>query len=71
MHAFVPLEQDPEKWNPVFGKDHAPTQYPDRDSLQLDRIMVWDLRRGSGQPDGKLRDAVLRTAMRGHDEAVD
>ena len=23
-HAGVSLEHDPEKWNPVFGKDHAP-----------------------------------------------
>jgi hypothetical protein len=23
--AFARLEHDPEKWIPVFGKDHAPT----------------------------------------------
>jgi hypothetical protein len=34
------LEHDPEKWKPVFGKDHAPTQYLDRDPIQLDRITV-------------------------------
>jgi hypothetical protein len=34
------LEHDPEKWKPVFGKDHASTQYPDHDPVQLDRIMV-------------------------------
>jgi lysine 2,3-aminomutase len=25
-HAYPPLEHDPEKWTPVFGKDHAPTR---------------------------------------------
>ena len=24
--AEIPLEHDPEKWEPVFGKDHAPTR---------------------------------------------
>jgi hypothetical protein len=23
---FTSLEHDPEKWNPVFRKDHAPTK---------------------------------------------
>jgi hypothetical protein len=23
---FVAIEHDPEKWSPVFGKDHAPTK---------------------------------------------
>jgi hypothetical protein len=42
------LEHDPEKAcpgldpgrKPVFGKDHAPTQYLDHDPIQFDRIMV-------------------------------
>jgi hypothetical protein len=34
------LEHDPEKWMPVFGKDHAPTKNLDYDPVQLDRIMV-------------------------------
>ena len=34
------LEHDPEKWKPVFGKDHAPTQYLNCDPIQLDRITV-------------------------------
>jgi hypothetical protein len=42
------LEHDPEKacpgldpgWKPVFGKDHARTQYLDHDPIQLDRIVV-------------------------------
>jgi hypothetical protein len=34
------LEHDPEKWKPVFRKDHAPTKKLDHDPIQLDRIMV-------------------------------
>jgi hypothetical protein len=34
------LEHDPEKWKPVFEKDHAPTQNVGHDPIQLDRIMV-------------------------------
>jgi hypothetical protein len=33
---------DPEKWGPVFRKDHAPTKKPDPDPIQFDRIMVKD-----------------------------
>src|SRR5262249_13455103 len=29
--AGPPLEHDPEKWIPVFGKDHAPTNKLERD----------------------------------------
>jgi hypothetical protein len=25
LAMVIPLEHDPEKWDPVFGKDHAPT----------------------------------------------
>ena len=25
-HHFLPLKHDPEKWEPVFGKDHAQTR---------------------------------------------
>jgi hypothetical protein len=25
---FFELAHDPEKWKPVFGKDHAPTKNP-------------------------------------------
>jgi hypothetical protein len=40
--SFIPLlEHDPEKWKPVFRKDHAPTKDPDDDPIQFDRIMVW------------------------------
>jgi hypothetical protein len=35
------LEHDPEKWGPVFQKDHAPTKKSDQDPIQLDRIAVW------------------------------
>jgi hypothetical protein len=28
-----PLEHDPEKWIPVFGKDHAPMQNPRRSTV--------------------------------------
>jgi hypothetical protein len=34
------LEHDPEKWTPVFRKDHAPTKKLDHDPIQLNRIMV-------------------------------
>jgi hypothetical protein len=34
------LEHDPEKWMPVFRKDHAPTKKLDHDPIQFDRIMV-------------------------------
>src|SRR4029077_16604503 len=36
----IQLEHDPEKWMPVFRKDHAPTKKPDHDPIQFDRIMV-------------------------------
>jgi hypothetical protein len=35
------LEHDPEKWKPVFRKDHALTKKLDHHPIQLDRIMVW------------------------------
>src|SRR6202045_5140365 len=34
------LEHDPEKWMPVFRKDHAPTKKLDHDPIQFDRTMV-------------------------------
>ncbi len=34
------LEHHPEKWKPVFGKDHAPLANLDNDPIQLDRIIV-------------------------------
>jgi hypothetical protein len=34
------LELDPEKWKPVFGKDHAPTIILDHDPILFDRVMV-------------------------------
>jgi hypothetical protein len=38
--AVAALEHDPEKWMPVFRKDHAPTKKLDHDPIQFDRIMV-------------------------------
>jgi hypothetical protein len=38
--AAADLVHDPEKWKPVFGKDHAPTQNLDLDPIQFDRIKV-------------------------------
>src|SRR4029077_5355446 len=35
------LEHGPEKWMPVFRKDHAPTKELDHDPIQFDRIMVY------------------------------
>jgi hypothetical protein len=37
--AVAALEHDPEKWTPVFRKDHAPTKKLAHDPIQLDRIM--------------------------------
>jgi hypothetical protein len=34
------MEHDPEKWMPVFRKDHALTKKPGHDPIQFDRIMV-------------------------------
>jgi hypothetical protein len=34
------LEHDPEKWKPVFGKDHAQTQNLDPDPIQLNWIRL-------------------------------
>jgi hypothetical protein len=31
IYDAVKLEHDPEKWKPVFGKDHAPTKGMERD----------------------------------------
>jgi hypothetical protein len=39
LGRFQP-EHDPEKWTPVFRKDHAATKKPDHDPIQFDRIMV-------------------------------
>jgi hypothetical protein len=35
------LEHDPEKWIPVFGKDHAQTKNLDPDPIQLNWIMLY------------------------------
>jgi hypothetical protein len=40
MFATYPLERDPEKWKPVFGKDHAQTSNLDHDPIQMNWIMV-------------------------------
>jgi hypothetical protein len=37
------LEHDPEKWKPVFGKDHAQTKDLDLDPISLDWIEVGTL----------------------------
>jgi hypothetical protein len=34
------LEHDPEKWEPVFRKDHAQTKRGDHDPIQPNRIMI-------------------------------
>jgi hypothetical protein len=38
--GLASLEHDPEKWKPVFGKDHAQTKNLDHDPIQLNWIMV-------------------------------
>jgi hypothetical protein len=37
----IGLEHDPEKWKPVFGKDHAPKTNLDLDPIQLNWVKVW------------------------------
>jgi hypothetical protein len=32
------LEHDPEKWKPVFRKDHAPFKMPEREPIQSKTI---------------------------------
>src|SRR5580700_11003771 len=39
--AVLALEHDPEKWTPVFRKDHAPTKKLDHDPIHFDWIRVW------------------------------
>ncbi|HEV7463171.1 MAG TPA: hypothetical protein VGN85_04580, partial [Methyloceanibacter sp.] len=34
------LEHDPEKWKPVFRKDHAPTKRLDHDAIHHDLSFV-------------------------------
>ena len=34
------LEHDPEKWKPVFRKDHAQTKRKDHDAFPWKRIMI-------------------------------
>jgi hypothetical protein len=34
------LEHDPEKWKPVFRKDHAQTKRSDHDAIPSNRIMI-------------------------------
>jgi len=38
--ANLLLEHDPEKWNPVFGKDHAQAKNLDDDPIQLNWVDV-------------------------------
>jgi hypothetical protein len=37
------LEHDPEKWNPVFRKDHAPPKFWSAKSIQSEAIGAWEL----------------------------
>jgi hypothetical protein len=34
------LEHDPEKWKPVFRKDHAQRKRLDHDAIPANRIMI-------------------------------
>jgi hypothetical protein len=40
MNDETPLEHDPEKWNPDFGKDHAQAKDLDPDPIHLNWIRV-------------------------------
>jgi hypothetical protein len=35
------LEHDPEKWKPVFRKDHAQSKRGDHDAIPSNRIMIY------------------------------
>jgi hypothetical protein len=37
------LEHDPEKWEPIFGKDQAQTKMlePRSDSIKVDKALGW------------------------------
>jgi hypothetical protein len=41
-NSFSPLEHDPEKWEPVFGKDHAQTKKlePTSDFINNDKALA-------------------------------
>jgi hypothetical protein len=41
--ALMPAD-DPEKWQSVFRKDHAPTNKPERIPLRLNRDALWFFR---------------------------
>jgi hypothetical protein len=36
----APLEHNPEKWKPVFRKDHAPLRILERQSIQSEAIAL-------------------------------
>jgi hypothetical protein len=38
--GFSGLEHDPEKWKPVFRKDHAQSKRRDHDAIPYNRIMI-------------------------------
>src|SRR6202046_1199710 len=62
--GFGPSRHDSEKWKPVFGKDHAPTQHLARDPIG--RIIGWSStladRRAIGKPAFPFADHALNTA---------
>jgi hypothetical protein len=61
------LEHDPEKWMPVFRKDHAPTKKLDHDPIQFDRVMVSNERganAGSARPPPAMTTPYYGTGTR-------
>ncbi|RTL93416.1 MAG: hypothetical protein EKK31_32240 [Hyphomicrobiales bacterium] len=45
------LERDPERWEPVFGKDHAPTKSSIRMTIQRSVILI------ENRPEASFDDA--------------
>jgi hypothetical protein len=41
-------EHDPQKWKPLFRRDHAPLKMPERQSVQFEAIGVESMIRKSG-----------------------
>jgi hypothetical protein len=66
------LEHDPEKWEPVFGKDHAPAKEHDPEKWASDLISLF-CRHGrtcSGHPRLCNKEGVDARNKCGHDDAA-
>jgi hypothetical protein len=53
LRGFL-LEHDPEKWEPVFGKDHAQTRSQSAIAIQSKAIALWCQRLLAGSRQGAI-----------------